>query len=89
MDDESPLTRSTFFKVARALDGDDNWSLRLGMAFEILGVTDTRPNRIQVTNACADQITCTVEGTVDTAAVTDEQIATAIQDLPASPTTEG
>lgn len=83
MDDITPLTDSKFLKVSRAIDGDDHYNDRIGMALEIMGHPVTRENRIHITNAVVDSIICTEAGTVITSAVTDEQISTAIGTLTA------
>lgn len=82
MEDTSALTESKFLKVARAIDGDDHFNDRIGMALEIMGHAVTRANRIHIANAVVDNIVCTVQGTVETDLVTDDQIVSAMATLP-------
>ena len=83
-EDPSPLSTSNFLKIARAVDGDDLWNMRLSMAMEIFGLENTRTNKVLITTEVADSIECTVVGTVDTNGVTDAQIVAAINKLLAS-----
>lgn len=72
---------STLLKIARAVDGDDLFAMRVRIACELANVEYTRPVLLHVARQVADTITCTPEGTVDTAGVDDEAIMTAIADL--------
>lgn len=83
MDDTSAQTTSTFFKISRAVDGDDAYVARVSIALELSGQEISRKNLLHITNAVADNITATVEGTVITSGVTDQQILEAIDTLPA------
>lgn len=76
-----PQTTSELLKIQRALGGDTMWGFRLEIAFKISGKPDTESNRITVTTACVDQISCDIYGTVSTESVTDEQIMAAIESL--------
>ena len=82
MDDQSAQSTSYLFKIARAVDGCDDYRLRVEMAFELMGRPFGRSDFIQVTRAVADEISCTIEGTVDTSGVPDDQIIAAIEALP-------
>lgn len=81
MDDQSPETTSDLYKIVRAIDGDTSFKLRVEVALELLDIERTRKNLLHVAKAVVDNIFCTVEGTVDTSAVTDEQIMAAIESL--------
>lgn len=76
-----PQTTSDLLKIQRALGGDTMWGLRLEIAFKLAGKPDTESNRITVTTACVDQISCDIDGTVSTEAVPDEQVIAAIEKL--------
>lgn len=76
-----PQTTSDLLKIQRALGGDTMWGLRLEIAFKLAGKPDTESNRITVTTACVDQISCDIDGTVSTESVTDEQLMAAIEAL--------
>lgn len=86
--EESPIapemqvqTTSDFFKIARAVDGDSLFNLRVGMALEISGIEKDRANLIHVAKSVVDFIDCTVEGTVVTERVTDKMISDAISEI--------
>lgn len=81
-----PQTDSTFMKVARAVDGDDHYTERVVIAFELAGKEMSRKDLIFVTKQVADSITCTESGTVVTSGVTDTQIVEAMELLPAENT---
>lgn len=68
-------------KIQRAISGDEMWGFRLEIAFKICGKVDTPDSRIAVTRACVENISCDIQGTVSTEAVTDEQIVSAINGL--------
>lgn len=76
-----PQTTSDLLKIQRALGGDTMWGLRLEIAFKLAGKPDTESNRITVTTACVEQISCDIDGTVSTESVTDEQLLAAIEVL--------
>ena len=78
---EMPQTGSDLLKIQRAISGDEMWGFRLEIAFKLGGKPDTASNRIAVTSACVDGISCDVQGTVSTEGVTDEQIMSAINGL--------
>lgn len=87
--EESPIapevqvqTTSTFFKIARAVDGDSLFRIRVEMALEINDLPKVRANLIHIAKKVSDNILCTIEGTVDTSNVTDEQIIEAIDTVP-------
>lgn len=89
--EESPIapevqvqTTSTFFKIARAVGGDSLFRIRVEMALEINDLPKVRANLIHIAKKVSDNILCTVEGTVDTSNVTDEQIIEAIETVPVS-----
>lgn len=71
-------TQSDYFKIARAVDGDDWWITRLKTAFEINGIEPTREKYLKVTKEVVAGISCLVDGTVSTEGVTDEQIDSAL-----------
>lgn len=77
-------TTSSYFKIARAVDGDDWWSTRLAIALEIEGRENTRSVRVAITKAVVEFIDCTELGDVSTERVTDEMIDDAIEALPVS-----
>lgn len=76
-----PQTSSDLLKIQRALGGDTMWGLRLEIAFEIEGKSDTTTNRIAVTRRCVDGIRCDVDGTVSTEDVDDSILIQAVQAL--------
>lgn len=76
-----PQTTSDLLKIQRALGGDTMWGLRLEIAFKLAGKPDIESNRITVTTACVDQISCDIDGTVSTESVPDEQVIAAIEKL--------
>lgn len=76
-----PQTTSDLLKIQRALGGDTMWGLRLEIAFKLGGKPDTESNRITVTTACVEQISCDIDGTVSTESVSDAQIMLAIEAL--------
>lgn len=76
-----PQTSSDFLKIQRAMAGDSMWGFRLEIAFKLAGKADTESNRITVTTACVEQISCDIHGTVSTESVTDAQIMLAIEAL--------
>lgn len=75
-------TTSTFFKIARAVGGDSLFRIRVEMALEINDLPKVRANLIHIAKKVSDNILCTIEGTVDTSNVTDEQIIEAIDTVP-------
>lgn len=81
MEDNSGLTDSVFFKIARAIDGDSLFRIRVEMALEISGLEKSRGNLIHVAKSVVDFIDCTVEGTVVTERVTDGMISDAISEI--------
>lgn len=82
MSEEIPeQTASDYTKISRAVDGDTLWCSRLSVALEIAGKETGRPNFLTITKAVVGQISCTVDGTIDTTGVTDEAIDLAIAAL--------
>lgn len=82
-------TESDYFKISRAVDGDDRWKSRVKLALEISGkdIIGNEPPRgdlIKITKAVVANISCTVDGTIDTTGVTDEAIDAAIATLGAA-----
>lgn len=77
---------STFMKVARAVDGDDHYTERVAIAFELAGKEMTRKDLLFVTRQVADNITCTIDGTIDTSGVLDTHIIEAMDLLPVEDT---
>lgn len=91
--EESPIapevqeqTNSNFFKIARAVDGDSLFKIRVEMALEISGKPSNRTSLVHIASAVVDDIYCTVEGTVNSEQVTDAQISDAIESIPVSTT---
>lgn len=74
-----PQTTSDLLKIQRALGGDSMWGLRLEIAFTIEGKPDTTSNRIAVTKACVDNISCDIDGTVSTEGVKDTELMDAVK----------
>lgn len=92
--EESPIapemqvqTTSDFFKIARAVDGDSLFRIRVEMALEISGLERNRSNLIHIAKSVVDCIDCTVEGTIITERVTDKMISDAISEIAETPTT--
>lgn len=81
MDPPRPQTTSDLLKIQRALSGDAMWGFRLEIAFKIEGKPDTMSNRIKVTQACVDGISCDIDGTVSTENVTDTVLIAAVTSL--------
>jgi len=69
---------STLFKIARAVDGDDFFAMRVKIACELGGIPYTRDVLLTVAQAVADAITVDDAGAVSTSGVTDEAIITAL-----------
>ena len=72
---------STLLKIARAVDGDDLFTTRVAIACELAGREYTRPVLLHVARQVAEAITCDPEKTVNTTAVKDTDIMTAIAQL--------
>lgn len=81
MDDQSPETTSDLYKIVRAVDGDSSFKLRVEVALELLDIERSRKNLLHVAKTVVDGIVCTVEGTVNTDNVSDEDIMSAIETL--------
>lgn len=79
--DPTAQTNSDYFKIARAVDGDDWWIIRLDTALEIHGISPSRNCYLQISKAVASKINCAVDGTIDTSAVLDSEIDAAIENL--------
>lgn len=78
---ERPQTTSDLLKIQRAIAGDSMWGLRMEIAFQIARKTNNEANRITVTRACVENISCDVEGTVSTEGVTDQELMAAVEGL--------
>ena len=70
---------SDFMKVARAVDGDDWWVIRLKVACEFLAMEYTRDLALFATLACVDSIDVDDNMTVSTQRVTDTEIIDALE----------
>lgn len=88
---EPPPAQATsdYFKISRALEGDILWHGRVKIALEISGmeIEGDAPPRVAlvaITRAVVDQISCTIQGAVDTSTVTDQAIDAAIATLGAA-----
>ena len=69
---------SDLLKIARAVDGDDLFALRVNIACEIAGKPQDRASLLHVAKTVVASIDCDENLTVCTAAVTDQQIMDAI-----------
>ena len=73
---------SNLFKIARAVDGDDFFRMRVQIACELAGAEYSRQQLLTVAQAVVDGITVDDMGAVSTTGVTDEAIEQAIASLP-------
>jgi hypothetical protein len=69
---------SNLFKIARAVDGDDFFRMRVQIACELAGVEYSRDVLLTVAQAVAEAITVDDAGTVSTSGVADEAIIGAL-----------
>jgi len=79
---------SNLFKIARAVDGDDFFAMRVKIACELNAVAYTRDVLLTVAQAVADAITVDDAGTVSTSDVTDDAIIAALPAATQAETTE-
>lgn len=69
---------SNLFKIARAVDGDDFFAMRVKIACELGSIPYTREVLLTVAQAVADAITVDDAGAVSTSGVTDDAIVAAM-----------
>ncbi|MCI1962828.1 MAG: hypothetical protein LKJ18_01845 [Ancrocorticia sp.] len=69
---------SDLFKIARAVDGDDFFAMRVRIACELQKITYNRDVLLTVAQEVAGYITVDEAGTVDTSGVPDEAIISAL-----------
>jgi hypothetical protein len=69
---------SNLLKIARAVDGDDLFAMRVKIACELKKITYSRDVLLTVAQAVADHITVDDAGAVDTTGVPDEAIIDAL-----------
>lgn len=69
---------SDLLKIARAVDGDEWFSVRVKIACELGGVPYSRNVALRVARACTNNIDVDEFQRVDTSAVPDEDIEAAV-----------
>jgi hypothetical protein len=69
---------SNLLKIARAVDGDDFFAMRVKISCELGDIPYTRDVLLTVAQAVADAITVDDAGAVSTSGVTDEAIIAAL-----------
>ena len=78
---------SDLLKIARAVDGDEWFPVRVKIACELAGVTYDRETLLQLARACVEEIQVDEFQRVDTDGVQDDTITAAVTTL-AAPTSE-
>ena len=69
---------SDLLKIARAVDGDELFAMRVNIACDLAGKPGGRPALLHVAKTVVDNIECDADLTVRTSGVTDEQITDAV-----------
>lgn len=72
---------SDLLKIARAVDGDDLFTMRIRIACELAGRECDRTTVLHVAKTVVADIECDEAGAVNTNSVDDEKIIAAIKEL--------
>ena len=79
---------SDLLKIARAVDGDEWFPVRVKIACELAGVPYGRERLLQVASGCVEEIQVDEFQRVDTTGVQDDTITAAVTALTAPATEE-